>query len=107
MVEKGWYEFYNWFDDFSWYPLGRVVGGTVYPGIQITAALMYWALNALHFTVDMRNVCVLTSPFFSSNTVLSTYQFTKEIAGPGAGLMAAAFISIVPGMRYNFIHNIF
>jgi dolichyl-diphosphooligosaccharide--protein glycosyltransferase len=97
LVEKGWYEFYNWFDDFSWYPLGRVVGGTVYPGIQITAALMYWALNALHFTVDMRNVCVLTSPFFSSNTVLSTYQFTKEIAGPGAGLMAAAFISIVPG----------
>lgn len=96
LVDKGWYEFYNWFDDFSWYPLGRVVGGTVYPGIQITAAIMYWILNAFNFTVDMRNVCVLTSPFFASNTALSTYQFTKEIAGPSAALVAAAFIGIVP-----------
>lgn len=29
LVEKGWYEFWNWFDYESWYPLGRVVGGTV------------------------------------------------------------------------------
>jgi dolichyl-diphosphooligosaccharide--protein glycosyltransferase len=97
LVEKGWYDFYNWFDDYSWYPLGRVVGGTVYPGIQITAAVIYWALRAINFTVDLRNVCVLTSPFFASNTALSTYHFTKEIKGPGAALIAAAFIGIVPG----------
>ncbi|KAL0481279.1 oligosaccharide transferase STT3 subunit [Acrasis kona] len=97
LVDKGWYEFYNWFDDFSWYPLGRVVGGTVYPGIQITAAVMYWALRALNLTVDLRNVCVLTSPFFASNTALTTYHFTKEIKGPSSALIAAAFIGIVPG----------
>ena len=22
---------WNWFDDRTWYPLGRVVGGTLYP----------------------------------------------------------------------------
>jgi dolichyl-diphosphooligosaccharide--protein glycosyltransferase len=96
-VDKGWYDFYNWFDDYSWYPLGRVVGGTVYPGIQITAAFMYWALRAINFTVDLRNVCVLTSPFFASNTALTTYHFTKEIKGPSSALIAAAFIGIVPG----------
>jgi dolichyl-diphosphooligosaccharide--protein glycosyltransferase len=32
LVEKGFYEFFNWFDSESWYPLGRVIGGTVYPG---------------------------------------------------------------------------
>ena len=31
-VENGFDEFLNWFDSFSWYPLGRIVGGTVYPG---------------------------------------------------------------------------
>ncbi|KAL9649936.1 hypothetical protein ABK040_003058 [Willaertia magna] len=97
LVEKGWYEFFNWFDDFSWYPIGRVVGGTVYPGIQITAAFMYWILRAINFTVDLRNVCVLTSPFFASNTSLITYLFTKEIYGPSAGLVASALIAIVPG----------
>ena len=32
MVENGFYDFLNWFDDRAWYPLGRIVGGTVYPG---------------------------------------------------------------------------
>ena len=29
MVEHGFYNFLNWFDDTAWYPLGRIVGGTV------------------------------------------------------------------------------
>jgi hypothetical protein len=32
MTDNGFYNFLNWFDDFAWYPLGRIVGGTVYPG---------------------------------------------------------------------------
>ena len=29
MVTHNFYEFLNWFDDRAWYPLGRIVGGTV------------------------------------------------------------------------------
>jgi dolichyl-diphosphooligosaccharide--protein glycosyltransferase len=29
MVENGFYDFLNWFDEKAWYPLGRIVGGTV------------------------------------------------------------------------------
>ena len=29
MVEHGFYPFLNWFDERAWYPLGRIVGGTV------------------------------------------------------------------------------
>lgn len=29
MVERGFYNFLNWFDERAWYPLGRIVGGTV------------------------------------------------------------------------------
>lgn len=32
LVTEGLYNFINWFDTYSWYPLGRIVGGTVYPG---------------------------------------------------------------------------
>lgn len=32
LVFDGFYEFWNWFDETAWYPLGRVVGGTLYPG---------------------------------------------------------------------------
>lgn len=32
LSEKGFYETWDFFDSFTWYPLGRVVGGTMYPG---------------------------------------------------------------------------
>jgi hypothetical protein len=36
MTENGFYNFLNWFDELAWYPLGRIVGGTVYPGKKKT-----------------------------------------------------------------------
>ena len=35
MAENGFYNFLNWFDDRAWYPLGRIVGGTVSFKIKI------------------------------------------------------------------------
>lgn len=32
LAEEGYYKFHNWFDDRAWYPLGRIIGGTIYPG---------------------------------------------------------------------------
>jgi len=44
-------KFFTWFDYMSWYPLGRPVGTTIYPGMQFTAVylkrylLTDWSLN--------------------------------------------------------------
>lgn len=97
LVNEGIYNFINWFDDASWYPLGRIVGGTIYPGLMVTAGVVYWLLNALNITVNIRNVCVLLAPWFASNTALVTYFLTKEVKNTSAGLVAAALIAIVPG----------
>ncbi|KAK8946839.1 Dolichyl-diphosphooligosaccharide--protein glycosyltransferase subunit STT3B [Platanthera zijinensis] len=97
LTQKGFYEFWNWFDYESWYPLGRIVGGTLYPGLMVTAAFIYWTLRFLRFAVHIREVCVLTAPFFASNTTIVAYFFGKEIWDAGAGLVAAALIAICPG----------
>ncbi|ORZ04892.1 Oligosaccharyl transferase STT3 subunit-domain-containing protein [Absidia repens] len=97
LVKDGVYEFWNWFDDRSWYPLGRVVGGTVYPGLMVTAAAIHNLLHYLHFPVDIRNVCVLLAPIFSGATAFATYLLTKELKDSSAGLLAAAFMGIAPG----------
>lgn len=97
LTEKGFYEFWNWFDYETWYPLGRIIGGTLYPGLMVTAALLYWALRFLSFAVHIRDVCVLTAPFFASNTTVVAYFFGKEIWDTGAGIVAAALIAICPG----------
>ncbi|KAI3358710.1 hypothetical protein L3Q82_015119, partial [Scortum barcoo] len=51
LTSNGFYEFLNWFDERAWYPLGRIVGGTVYPGLMVTAGLIHYVLNLLHITV--------------------------------------------------------
>eukprot|EP01098_Paradermamoeba_levis_P004730 TRINITY_DN2015_c0_g1_i1.p1 TRINITY_DN2015_c0_g1~~TRINITY_DN2015_c0_g1_i1.p1 ORF type:complete len:730 (-),score=238.97 TRINITY_DN2015_c0_g1_i1:51-2189(-) len=96
-VNEGFYDFHNWFDEFSWYPLGRITGGTVYPGLMWTAALFYHGLNFFNFTVAIRNVCVLLAPLFAAKTAFALYGFTKEVKDESAGLVAAAMIAIVPG----------
>ncbi|KAL0088983.1 Oligosaccharyl transferase STT3 subunit-domain-containing protein [Phycomyces blakesleeanus] len=97
LVKDGFYEFWNWFDDRSWYPLGRVVGGTVYPGLMVTAAVIHNILHFFNFPVDIRNVCVLLAPVFSGATAYATYLLTTELKDSSAGLLAAAFIGIAPG----------
>ncbi|KAJ7230533.1 oligosaccharyl transferase STT3 subunit [Mycena pura] len=97
LASKGFYEFWNWFDPSAWYPLGRVVGGTVYPGLMATSGVIYNFLHALNIPVDIRNICVMLAPGFSALTAWATYMFTKEMKDESAGLLAAAFIGIVPG----------
>uniref|UniRef100_A0A3B3BME3 Dolichyl-diphosphooligosaccharide--protein glycosyltransferase subunit STT3B n=1 Tax=Oryzias melastigma TaxID=30732 RepID=A0A3B3BME3_ORYME len=97
LASNGFYEFLNWFDERAWYPLGRIVGGTVYPGLMVTAGLIHYMLNFLHITVHIRDVCVFLAPVFSGLTAISTFLLTRELWNQGAGLLAACFIAIVPG----------
>ncbi|XP_026764001.1 dolichyl-diphosphooligosaccharide--protein glycosyltransferase subunit STT3A [Galleria mellonella] len=97
LTQEGFYKFHNWFDDRAWYPLGRIIGGTIYPGLMVTSATLYNIMQFLNITIDIRNVCVFLAPFFSSLTTLVTYLLTKELKDEGAGLVAAAMIAIVPG----------
>ncbi|KAI5817096.1 Oligosaccharyl transferase STT3 subunit-domain-containing protein [Pyronema omphalodes] len=97
LVKHGFYDFWDWFDDRTWHPLGRVTGGTLYPGLMVTSGVIYHILRFLTFPVDIRNICVLLAPGFSGLTALATYLFTKEMKDEAAGLLAAAFIGIAPG----------
>ncbi|XP_002155260.2 dolichyl-diphosphooligosaccharide--protein glycosyltransferase subunit STT3A isoform X1 [Hydra vulgaris] len=97
LTEEGFYEFHNWFDDRAWYPLGRIIGGTIYPGLMVTSAALYHIMHFFHITIEIRNVCVFLAPLFSSFTVIVTFLLTKELKDASAGLIAASMIAIVPG----------
>ncbi|KAH7162961.1 glycosyltransferase family 66 protein [Dactylonectria estremocensis] len=98
LVANGFYKFWDWFDDRTWHPLGRVTGGTLYPGLMVTSGAIYHALRALSVPVDIRNICVLLAPAFSGLTAYATYLLTNEMTtSPSAGLLAAIFMGIAPG----------
>jgi Oligosaccharyl transferase STT3 subunit len=63
-------EFWNWFDHTAWYPLGRVVGGTIYPGLMVTSWMIYNFLHAVGLPVNIRDVCVMLAPAFSGLTAV-------------------------------------
>ncbi|MES1909922.1 MAG: hypothetical protein MHM6MM_002603 [Cercozoa sp. M6MM] len=98
LSEAGPHAFWNWFDASTWYPLGRWVGDTVYPGLMMTAAFMHYVANQiLNLTVDIREVCVFTAPIFAALSSLAVYGLTKQVWNARAGLFAALFVSLVPG----------
>ncbi|CAI9100421.1 OLC1v1037423C2 [Oldenlandia corymbosa var. corymbosa] len=96
LTKNGIYDFWNWFDDRTWYPLGRVIGGTVYPGLTLTAGTLWWLLNSLNIPLSVETVCVFTAPIFSAFASWATFLLTKEVKGTGAGLTAAALLAMVP-----------
>jgi dolichyl-diphosphooligosaccharide--protein glycosyltransferase len=98
ITTEGAYAFWNWYDPESWYPLGRIIGGTTYPGLMFTSAMLHWLCNTFLFPIDIRNICVFLAPVFASLTAISSYYFVKEVTGRSdGGLLSALFISIVPG----------
>ncbi|KIX01576.1 uncharacterized protein Z518_09302 [Rhinocladiella mackenziei CBS 650.93] len=98
LVKHGFYPFWDWFDDRTWHPLGRVTGGTLYPGLMVTSGVIYHVLRLLSLPVDIRNICVLLAPGFSGLTALAMYLLTSEMStSPSAGLLAAAFMGVSPG----------
>lgn len=103
LVNNGFYDFLNWFDDKTWFPLGRVTGGTLYPGLMVTSSLIHAMLMKIGLPIDIRNICVMLAPAFSSVTAFATYLLTKEVT-PGndslktsAALFSALFVAIAPG----------
>ncbi|KAI8629360.1 glycosyltransferase family 66 protein [Xylariaceae sp. FL1651] len=98
LVANGFYQFWDWFDDRTWHPLGRVTGGTLYPGLMVTSGAIYHLLRFLTVPVDIRNICVLLAPAFSGLTAYASYLLTNEMTtSSSAGLLAAAFMGIAPG----------
>lgn len=94
MTEHGWYDFLNWFDDRAWYPLGRIVGGTTFPGLMIVSGSIHYVLQLLNVNVHIRDICVFLAPIFSGLTAIATYLLTRELWNEAAGLFAACFIAI-------------
>eukprot|EP00913_Durusdinium_trenchii_P015947 g14986.t1 len=46
LAKNGWFKFAKWYDYMSWYPIGRPIGTTTYPGMQF-ASIGIWRVMKL------------------------------------------------------------
>ena len=99
LVDNGWQKFSNWYDYESWYPLGRPVGHTIYPGLMVTAAKIYEYLPSFGYNdVSLNDVCVYIPAGFAIITILATYGLTYEVTNGSwtASTIACYVMAIIP-----------
>ncbi|KAL8271929.1 hypothetical protein Esti_004053 [Eimeria stiedai] len=97
LARNGFSEFWNWYDDASWYPLGRPVGQTLFPGLMTTTCAGYHVLRFLGLQVNVADVSTYLPPAFSCLTALVAHSFAKHASGSVvAGLFASLFIAMSP-----------
>ena len=98
MVTHGYAEFEAWYDDKVWYPLGRHVGSTTYPGLQLTAYALHELLKYVH-PMSVNDVCVLMPAAFGGIASLLCGALAYEVTFSRAAAICAAGLMAVPCRR--------
>jgi dolichyl-diphosphooligosaccharide--protein glycosyltransferase len=97
LVDNGYEKFNNWYDEEVWYPLGRPVGSTLYPGMMFTSKYIFDFLNYIGYGMSLNDVCVFVPAWFSVPSVLAVYGLTYEVyRSKWSALAAAGFMAILP-----------
>lgn len=86
LAEHGLYKFLRWYDYESWYPLGRPIGTTIYPGMQVTGVAIWEVMKKIgEFKVQTPSFVLALRPFISSlkqsgwkflPSIKQSYEFT-------------------------------
>ncbi|CAK9062452.1 Dolichyl-diphosphooligosaccharide--protein glycosyltransferase subunit STT3A (Oligosaccharyl transferase subunit STT3A) (STT3-A) [Durusdinium trenchii] len=97
LAEHGTERFFKWFDHTVWYPLGRPVGTTIYPGMQFAAVWIWRILEFLQQEMSLHDVCVFIPAWFGvASTVfvgLWTFECTRCV---DSAVCAMLVVSILP-----------
>jgi len=106
MVENGFLAWTSWHDTMSWYPYGRDIPRTSFPGLALTAAFFYVILRTLGFPLTpafafdpltsdpLFNFCVIFPVIMGTVTCLVMYFLGKDIGGKEMGLFSAFFLAL-------------
>ncbi|MEM3586828.1 MAG: STT3 domain-containing protein, partial [Candidatus Jordarchaeaceae archaeon] len=96
IVTFGFNAWFGWYDHASWYPIGRDISQSFFPGTPFSAAIIYHLLHTLGFNIDIYTVCYFFPAFMGAFTCVATYFLGKEIRDKKTGLIAAFLLTFTP-----------
>ncbi|CAD7961002.1 unnamed protein product [Amoebophrya sp. A120] len=98
--------FFKWFDHMVWFPLGRPVGTTIYPGMQLTAVAMYRTLKVTSKVGKQQSEQVITK--LLSDAEASSNSTAPAATGANGELLATADAEVEPELDLvsRFVKNI-
>lgn len=92
VVNNGFGAWFDWYDNMSWYPWGRYIPTTNYPGVAFTAALMYLLLQDLGIPISLYQLCVIFPVIMGTATCFAIYLLGREW-GRGVALFSALLLA--------------
>jgi dolichyl-diphosphooligosaccharide--protein glycosyltransferase len=98
IISHGFPAWFSWMDYTAWYPFGRDVAGSTYPGMVFTAVLLYYFINGIGIATSAFTVCYYMPVLFGTLTPLVLYLIGKESYDRRSGLLAAFFIAVSPAI---------
>ena len=75
-------QFINWMDYKVWYPLGRHVGHSIYPGMQVAAVTIHESMKAMDTPATATAVELLSGCSLSRVAHLPPQPFQQQHAEP-------------------------
>lgn len=98
IISNGFPAWFHWTDYNAWYPFGRDVPGSTYPGMIFTAVLLFYAINSIGISASAFTVCYYMPVLFGALTPIAVYLIGKETYDKRSGLLAALFIAVSPAI---------
>ena len=97
LSDHGWHAFFHWFDHMSWYPLGRPVGTTIYPGLQITSVAIHRALQGTPYEMSLNDICCYVPCWFGAIATVILMLITLEATkSRTAAVISGIVMSMIP-----------
>ncbi len=96
ILNKGFPAWFTWHDSQVWYPNGRDMTTTTYPGLPLTAASMYVIARLFGIQVTLWDLACFFPPILGAATCLVIYFLGKDIGGRQVGLLSALFLAVGP-----------
>ncbi len=92
----GFLSWLTWHDYKTWYPYGRDIAETSFPGLALTAAFLYRVLKFLGVPITLYQLCVIFPPVMACLACVAIYLLGRDIGGRNAGLLSALFLAVNP-----------
>jgi dolichyl-diphosphooligosaccharide--protein glycosyltransferase len=96
ILKDGYLEWLTWTTGEAkrWYPLEVAVGQQAYPGLHLTAAVLFGAVSALGVPVTLYDFCIIFPAVFGALACLALFFFANDVGGKAVGLFSAFFLAL-------------
>jgi dolichyl-diphosphooligosaccharide--protein glycosyltransferase len=96
VVDHGFASWFSWHITNEWYPAGRNVATSSFPGVAFSGAVTYYLARALGLNVSVMDVTIAFPVLAAAATCIVIFFLGREVGGNGVGLLAAFFLAISP-----------